>query len=316
MLTIFIPTFNRLESLAPLIDLLVHQIDADDAYADFFRIHVSDNASNDGTGFYLSKINKKYFAFETLPLNIGADFNIKRASVICNTRYLWIHGDDDYACGNIIKSIYDHLLVSPSNLVYMPAKWLEKPSVSLAKSSFAKKCSKVDAFDFIKSSNVKITFITSFIINYEFYKSQIGSGDVGIFEGTNFEHLELILPAVRSKSNLFLFDGVCIFATGNKKFNYSVVDAFGVDFPGLLERAFPDDQKIVRLIVNKLIVGYLPVFICGVKSGMRISPVEVNWRGLHLRLNSYFLYWIFVYPLKYLPLPVSLTLMIFSRIFR
>lgn len=316
MLTIFIPTFNRVNDLARLLDLLIHQIDADDNYSVFFRIHVSDNASTDGTRYYLSGINKKYLSFDTLPSNIGADLNIKRSAMVCNTRYLWIHGDDDYPCGDMIKSIYEHLLVVSSNLIYMPAKWLKCPSVSVANASHSGKCTNVEVLDFIKSANVKITFITSFIINLDFYKSQMQNGDRAVFKYSNFEHLELILPAVRNKLKLFAFHNTCIFASGNSKFSYSVIDAFGVDLPRLLGEALPNDRKIVRLIVNRLIVCYLPAFIYGAKTGLLSGAINVNWRGLHIELRSYFLYWIFVYPLRFFPPTLSLCWVVLSRVFR
>ena len=92
-LTIVIPTFNRIEllrrSLKILLPILPEQV----------KLVILDNCSDDVVENKISDINSKYptknLKVYRNEVNIGGNCNIMRALEYCETKYLWILGDDD-----------------------------------------------------------------------------------------------------------------------------------------------------------------------------------------------------------------------------
>ena len=91
LLTIAVPTFNRLTSLSKQIDKLA-EIDSPNV-----EILISDNASTDGTQGYLREIVGKYpnFSFLFSLTNYGFDANILKLYSNAQSSYVWFLSDDD-----------------------------------------------------------------------------------------------------------------------------------------------------------------------------------------------------------------------------
>ena len=93
ILSICIPTFNRLSYLKEAIDALLPQIEkAAPGQVEFL---VSDNCSTDGTADYLAAIHLPCFRFWTNETNIGGDRNFLKCIREAKGDYVWLVGDDD-----------------------------------------------------------------------------------------------------------------------------------------------------------------------------------------------------------------------------
>jgi hypothetical protein len=153
-------------------------------------------------------------------------------------------------------------------------------------------------------------------MDLDFHKNSANRSFELLFRSTNFEQLGVLIPLVANDQALCVFNKSCIYATGNVDFKYSLIDAFGIDLPRLLRLALVNQPYLLRIILNKLVVAYLPAFIVGTKSKSLKSEGGVDWSGIHNELSGVFLYWIFVFPLKFFPKFLALPLVVWGRFFR
>jgi glycosyltransferase involved in cell wall biosynthesis len=103
-LTVFIPTYNRVRSLEVCLKGLAAQI----GQRKDVRVHVSDNASEDGTDLLLALYKKKYLwlSYERNRWNGGGVFNqLKAFSLPFESEFVWMIGDDDYVVQDAIEDL-------------------------------------------------------------------------------------------------------------------------------------------------------------------------------------------------------------------
>ena len=93
LLSICIPTFNRLPYLKEAIDALLPQIEK--TMPGQVEFLVSDNCSTDGTADYLAAIQSNRLRFWTNEVNIGGDRNFLKCISEARGDYVWLVGDDD-----------------------------------------------------------------------------------------------------------------------------------------------------------------------------------------------------------------------------
>lgn len=302
MLTIYIPTFNRKECLSRLLNLLFNEIDSIDGCSHIIKIHVSDNCSNDGTHELLQSFERPYFKFSTLKENIGGDGNIRNSLNLCTTKFLWVLGDDDFPMPGVISFIINTLRLSDPKLLYLPARWSRNPQTILPHRNLLNRIAiQLDSVRFIKRVNVKITFISSFIFNFYELKKSKNSELLSLVAGTNFEQIGMFMPLVIEERYLFVCNSNCIVATGNDSFKYSLIKAFGVDLPIILTQILYSRQDLLKIMLNKLILGYMPGFISKVQNGKDLQQRSIPWSGIHQQLSTKFLYWIVILPMRYMP---------------
>jgi glycosyltransferase involved in cell wall biosynthesis len=117
LLTIAIPTYNRLKWLRLSLEIILQQLDA--LPAGIAEVVVSDNCSTDGTTEYLREIasGRSDFRVNRWPENIGGEANFYRLPSLSRGRYLYMIGDDDFLEPGAIAKICDELRFNPDYLV-------------------------------------------------------------------------------------------------------------------------------------------------------------------------------------------------------
>jgi len=104
MLSICIPTYNRVRYLKELLSAVLAQADTDGV-----EIVVSDNASTDGTAKYLRTIKHPGLRWWTNEENIGGDRNFLKCVAEAKGEYVWLFGDDDIMPAGAVKRVTDFL---------------------------------------------------------------------------------------------------------------------------------------------------------------------------------------------------------------
>lgn len=104
MLTIFIPTYNRINSLKCTLDNFCKQIERFTLQNDVC-ILIGDNKSTDSTNKYLTELNCPFVKFYSNSYNLGITGNIIKGIKLTKSKYIWIFGDDDYVCKNFFPYI-------------------------------------------------------------------------------------------------------------------------------------------------------------------------------------------------------------------
>ncbi len=107
LLSIAIPTFNRIDYLKDLLPSLIEQTSLANSVAKKVEIVISDNASTDGTGEYVDSFctcNEcvRYFRNKQ---NLGGIVNLAKAVERSNSSYVWVVGDDDLFEQNAVPTV-------------------------------------------------------------------------------------------------------------------------------------------------------------------------------------------------------------------
>lgn len=115
-LTIVIPTFNRVNllrrslcSLLPILPTSVRLLIIDNCSADIVSKEVADIVAD----YPIAKVD-----IYRNNVNIGGNANIMRAIEYCDTRYVWILGDDDIVCPEAFENISEAFMQYPGSAYY------------------------------------------------------------------------------------------------------------------------------------------------------------------------------------------------------
>lgn len=103
LVSICIPTYNRLEYLRDLLPDVMRQVEFEKNR--LIEVIVSDNCSSDGTSSYLSTIDKPFFRWWTNACNIGGDRNFLKCIREARGKYVWLIGDDDLLFENAVHKV-------------------------------------------------------------------------------------------------------------------------------------------------------------------------------------------------------------------
>lgn len=107
LLSICIPTFNRLPYLKQIIGELLPQIKT--VCDGRVELLVSDNCSTDGTSEYLAGLHVSVLRFWTNDVNIGGDRNFLRCIREARGEYVWLMGDDDLISADGVAHVISSL---------------------------------------------------------------------------------------------------------------------------------------------------------------------------------------------------------------
>ena len=104
MLSICIPTYNRVRYLRELLPSILNQADTESV-----EVVVSDNSSSDNTAEYLRSINHPSLRWWTNDANIGGDRNFLKCVAEARGEYVWLFGDDDLMPEGSVSRVLDFL---------------------------------------------------------------------------------------------------------------------------------------------------------------------------------------------------------------
>ena len=120
LITIAIPTYNRCNSCIATVKNFISQIEKNN-FEDEVHIFISDNHSTDSTYEELLKLQAKYpelIEINRNETNLGMGQNFLCCIKNCNTKYLWMPGDDDIYFDNALRDVILTLKKYPS-LIYI-----------------------------------------------------------------------------------------------------------------------------------------------------------------------------------------------------
>lgn len=119
LLSIYIPTFNRVEYLEGLLENIYNEIPKEEM--DLVEVVVSDNASEDDTKSAASGLCAKYtglgahFKYHRNTVNIGSCKNFLQCTDYVNGEWCWLVGDDDMVLRDGIRIILNTIRANSGN---------------------------------------------------------------------------------------------------------------------------------------------------------------------------------------------------------
>jgi len=310
-----------LPQLEKLLRHLIFEIEGvvANGFSNCVNIIISNNASNDGTEFLCEKYKSSFLSYVNLPVNVGGDKNIRLGFESVSTGYLWILGDDDFPYPGLLSFIVYYLCKYTPDILALKADWVtEIKNTEIRNSSNYFSVDNFSNIKFMELIHVSLTFISSFIINVDSLNKTNNKIAWEHVDGSNFEQLAPYSALLVNGSKFGVVKPVALIATGNTSFNYSVARVFGVDLPRIAKALFEKDPRLSSILISKLLTSYLPIFIYNFKYNHYSfsSKSDLPWDEFKNTHASSWRYWIFVFPLKYFPKPISFLVVAMGRILR
>jgi len=109
ILSICIPTFNRLPYLRELLPIILAEVAEANRVEPRVELLISDNASADGTEAYLRTQVYPWLFYRRNTTNIGARYNFLSCIQLAQGDYVWLFGDDDLFVPGGMACVLDFL---------------------------------------------------------------------------------------------------------------------------------------------------------------------------------------------------------------
>lgn len=288
LLTIAIPTFNRLDCLKLLVNSLIAQGQSGKSLGNLFTILVCNNASTDGTFEYLSEISKTE-GIEVIhhPVNCGGDPNILYCCQAAKSKYVWVIGDDDVPLSGAIDAVLACLERDEPDLLYLSSRWiagsLEKYSNDRIKSPHVISHS---ALDIAIKASVYVTFISAWVINLETYAKNVPNPRLDRYSGTSFTQLEWNLSLIKYGNKLMSAKDTWLIARGGNTGGYSLFDAFSRQYNNIIDEKFTANSQLHSFFRNNMLWCFIPGLVWGMRENAIGSFGELNKKNTLSILKS------------------------------
>lgn len=299
LLTIAVPTYNRSELLAQLLDCLRSEIRG----LNEVRLLVSDNASTDATSQIVEEALRDGMPLDYLrnTQNVGPDANFLQCYEKATGKYLWIISDDDLLRTGTVSRVLAHLKKDEFDLVFVEqAGFSGDPSALIAKRTLHDPVVCHQASDFLRRVHIFTTLISCNIINKDRVDAA-GHMPFSTLVNSNLIQLGWTLTALRyHRKSLYFKDRLVLYRLANTG-GYGVCRVFGAT----LDRITKEWLGIPRLnniVLNASLERLLPRFVLASKKEAHGAYAQEDPHALlsgPFRKN--FRYWLFVYPLVALP---------------
>lgn len=205
LLTIAIPTFNRVNWLKSLLPELLKQSKPYDE----IEILVNDNNSPDQTGEYLNSLSKEFpqLRAEKNEVNVGGEKNFMICVEKAKGKYVWLFGDDEVLCEGAIEKIISTLNTYPASLIVVGYDQRQ----GYTESKFYPSLNK-----FIEDNNPKILIEMALITTNIFRKSIFNQTMAEKTKWTHNCHMFAIMDSLMKKGTIYLLTDE-IFTVNNER---------------------------------------------------------------------------------------------------
>jgi glycosyltransferase involved in cell wall biosynthesis len=133
ILTICIPTYNRVAFLETLVNFIISEIERNKLEREI-EILISNNGSTDGTSEFLNKLKIMHSSINLKVMCNAENIGVVRNMISCVNNasgdFWWFIGDDDLVVKDVLPRIVDHLQVNRSIPVHVFNQKHYKPIVN------------------------------------------------------------------------------------------------------------------------------------------------------------------------------------------
>ncbi len=273
LLTIAIPTYNRVEKLKSGLQNLVRQTAGKPV-----ELLVSDNASQDDTQAFMEAFCREHpeVSYVRNPKNIGPDRNFLNCYYRASGEYVLLLGDDDLLLPGTVDVILQTLESKPVFVYQNSSLLLSEDPLEYAKPDFPEGDPIVYTCrnDIVRQMGIMITFMSSFILRNDLVRA---IPDKERYIGTYFIQSHIALSTLAAEGEYVFITRNCVVATGNETVPYDVYFVWGRMYANLLKEtavAAGVDPALVRRIHRK----DLRTVIFGFVKNYRIScPESKHW---------------------------------------
>lgn len=302
LLTIAIPTYNRVAALRLLLQSLRAELEGLDGIV---QIMVSDNASTDATPQLLQEMRAQWPAMiaRSNPKNVGPESNFCECLDRIDSRYFWILGDDDMPKTGVIRRLAVLLTSQSPDLLYLQSEWVNPvtgPSQGVPVPELH--CESLSQIDFARRVHVWCTFISGMVVNRERLLAALGGESIRRYVGSSLVQLGWVFPLLRNGTKFLFVSDPCVLATKDNTGGYALLTVFGTNFSRIVREAFREQPRIANMLIARNMSRYLPGIIWSSRTQSGQSFVAENpWPDLQNALGTKPLFWLLLLPLGRLP---------------
>jgi abequosyltransferase len=313
LLTIAIPTYNRSASLAQLLSVLEPQLVGETRV----ELLISDNASPDDTPSVVESFRKNGLAviYSRNEANIGPDANFIRLYEMAKGEYVWVFGDDDVIVPGGLKEVLRRLETREFDLLYVRAKGFRDQYDALATPGISRR---IKTFsrpqDYALHVSTGLTFISGNIIRKAAVERE-PHGDFHKLVGTNLGQLSYTFAMLRAEPRCAVLLDFLVASRVENSGGHGTCEVFGTNLRRIVDESFGLDSPVGRAILNRTIQVWFPWAMLLKRrvphSNYFPEDAESILKGL---FHDNPRYWIFLYPVLRLPLPLATAWRLMGRV--
>lgn len=277
VLTIAIPTYNRVGYVEPLVRFLADEIRAG-GLQQRIEVLVADNASPDGTEAALAPyVEAGLIRLFSQPTNRGAGYNTRFCLVSARSDLVWVLGDDDRPTAGALGPIVDLLTARTPDLVFLPPVWVADARKAHDADGRDLRLPQVSPEYFARVAGVGLTFLSSFIVNVARLQER-SPIDLEAAADPWLPQLDWVVSALDLGESLYASDGPAVIATSANSGSYPVIQVFASSFEQLVRERLTARPGLIRPILADLQERFLPPLVWRLKSGLagRFGGVEAD----------------------------------------
>lgn len=304
LLTIAIPTYNRSGCLAQLLEFLAPQLAGETRV----ELLISDNASPDDTPEVVASFQARgtELTYSRNETNIGSDANFIRCYEMARGEYVWIFGDDDIIVPGGLQEVLSRLETGDFELLFVRTKGFSGRYEHSAASEIAHK---IKVFsrpeDFALYAYAGLTFISSNIIRKAALE-RLPHGDFHKLIGTNLAQLSYTFSMLSANPRCACLLDNLVASRMDNSGGHGTCQVFGITLQRLVKESFGLESPIGRAILNRTVQSFFPWAMLLNRRNRLTEHVPEDSEGILKGLfhkNPRF--WIFLYPVLRLPIPLA-----------
>jgi abequosyltransferase len=304
LLTIAVPTYNRSGFLAELLEALQPQL-ADEERVELL---IFDNASPDDTPAVVQDFRRRGLALRYCrnDSNVGADGNFVRCYEAACGEYVWILGDDDILLPGGLKVVLGHLESRRYDLFYLRASAFRSRSDIKTGAMFTGRLHECSSpAEFAVRVATSLTFISANISRKSAFR-ELPVEDFRRLDGTNLAQLGWTFALLQRNSLCACIEDVVVAARQENSGGIGTCRVFGTSLTKLVEQYFGLKSAIGRAIINRTVQSFFPwAMLYGRSAGGQRYIAEDAEAILSKLYEGNLRYWIFLYPVLRLPMPLA-----------
>jgi glycosyltransferase involved in cell wall biosynthesis len=314
ILTIAIPTYNRSNYLARLLESLRPQME-EAGHLFSIELLMSDNASTDSTSQVIetfcrnSSIPCRTFRNQT---NLGADGNILQCFSEAAGRYVWIIGDDDILLPGALLELLKLLQQEDFDIVHLRAVPLVEGRQTYPRIASLELAATSSPEVFALKTHIFLTFITGNIVNKERALSLPHESFSNLI-GTSLVQLGWTYTLLRHFRRGAVVANPVIAASSDARGGYALFTVFGTNLKNIGEKWLVE-PRLVQIVLNGTLQIFFPPFVLGTRQASNAFSEEQAEKILSSLFSDNVRYRIFVSPLFHLPGGIARFWLLLTRI--
>jgi abequosyltransferase len=312
LLTIAIPTYNRADCLNILLSELTGQMVDQQV-----ELLVSNNASPDHTSEVIDHFIRQGAKIHLIqnPENIGADANILQCYSMARGEYVWIVGDDDVIVPGGLQQVMKVLKTRDYDFVFVSTYRFSGPYVRPSKPRFTGKIVRFSSsLNFALRISVGAAFLSANIVRKDKIEEKPHL-EFSEMVGSSLVQLSWTYTLLSNEPKCVLLQDRVIANKTENTGGYGTCQVFAKNIKTAVEYVFGTDNPFGLAIINRNLQHFLPWAISEDRSGKSIhnlpESTEAILKGLY---KDNFRYWIFLWPVVRLPLPLAKVWMIVGKV--